>query len=150
LQTVKSLLYFFHESNQNDRSPRSSRLGTSTRAKDSKTKLLPLSAFYQGAIVLGDITALSRNSSTPVSQWDQRLTVEDCTIRNLPVEYSGAAAVFGGYVANATIQHNLIANSSWNAIALGWGWCVTNGFRESFPVVSLLIDLPRLTPDRTQ
>jgi hypothetical protein len=66
------------------------------------------------------------------------------------VEYSGAAAVFGGYVANATIQHNLIANSSWNAIALGWGWCVTNGFRESFPVVSLLIDLPRLTPDRTQ
>ena len=75
LQTVKSLLYFFHESNQNDRSPRSSRLGTSTRAKDSKTKLLPLSAFYQGAIVLGDITALSRNSSTPVSQWDQRLTV---------------------------------------------------------------------------
>eukprot|EP01052_Picozoa_sp_SAG31_P013918 SAG31_NODE_849_length_11529_cov_3.342257_15_plen_489_part_00 len=75
-----------------------------------------------GAIVLGDITSLSRNSSTPVSQWDQRLTVEDCTIRNLPVEYSGSAAIFGGYVANATIQHNLIANSSWNAIAIGWGW----------------------------
>jgi hypothetical protein len=75
-----------------------------------------------GAIVLGDITALSRNSSTPVLQWDQQLAIEDCTIRDLPVEYSGAAAIFGGYVANATIQHNLIVNSSWNAIALGWGW----------------------------
>ena len=41
---------------------------------------------------------------------------------NLPVEYSGATAIFVGYVAAATIQHNLITNTSANAIALGWGW----------------------------
>ena len=70
--------------------------------------------------MLGDITSQGRNSSTPVSQWDQRLTVEDCSISEIGLEYSGAAAIFGGYIAHTTIQHNEIVNSSWNAIAIGW------------------------------
>ncbi len=79
-----------------------------------------------GAVVLGDVVdagpETDANITTPRAQWDTNLTVEDCTIVNLPVEYSGATAIFAGYVSGATIQHNLIANTSANAIALGWGW----------------------------
>eukprot|EP01048_Picozoa_sp_COSAG05_P025356 COSAG05_NODE_6412_length_963_cov_0.828704_2_plen_87_part_00 len=39
-------------------------------------------------------------------------TVEDCVLVNLPVEYTGAAAVFAGYVASTTIQHNYIVNTT--------------------------------------
>ena len=70
--------------------------------------------------MLGDITSQGRNNSTPVSQWDQHLTVEDCSISKIGLEYSGAAAIFGGYIAHTTIQHNEIVNSSWSAIAIGW------------------------------
>ena len=56
-----------------------------------------------GAVVLGDVIdsgpRSDANSSTPRERWDMDLTVEDSTIANLPVEYSGATAIFVGYVA---------------------------------------------------
>ena len=38
----------------------------------------------------------------------------------MPVEYTGATAVFFGYVANSTLEHNLIANTSYSAMTIGW------------------------------
>lgn len=38
------------------------------------------------------------------------------------LEYLGAAAVFAGYVANTTLDHNTIRNTGYTGVSLGWGW----------------------------
>jgi hypothetical protein len=40
---------------------------------------------------------------------------------SIAVEYAGGAAIFAGYVANATIRHNTISNTGYTGISLGWG-----------------------------
>ena len=72
-----------------------------------------------GAVALGDVTTWD---IADTSRWDKDFVVEDCLIANLPVEYTGAAAVFGGYVDSTTIAHNHIANTTYSGISLGWGW----------------------------
>ena len=48
--------------------------------------------------------------------------VQDCRVVGTGKEYTGASGLFGGYVGNTTIAHNLFANQTYTAIALGWGW----------------------------
>eukprot|EP01047_Picozoa_sp_COSAG01_P039571 COSAG01_NODE_3278_length_6314_cov_2.240386_1_plen_851_part_00 len=72
-----------------------------------------------GAVALGDVNTWDE---TDPAQWDKDLLVEDCEITNTGVEYTGAAAVFGAYVASTTIQHNHIANTTYSGISMGWGW----------------------------
>ena len=35
------------------------------------------------------------------------------------MEYTGATGIFFGYVQSSTIQHNLIANTSYSAMTIG-------------------------------
>ena len=49
-----------------------------------------------GSHMLGDITNAVLNNTDP-SDWDRDLLVEDCTIANIPVEYTGATGLFAGY-----------------------------------------------------
>ena len=50
-----------------------------------------------GAVVLGDIIdagpETDANRATPIERWDMNLTVEDCTISDCGIEYSGATAI---------------------------------------------------------
>lgn len=72
-----------------------------------------------GGLALGDVTTADVTST---ARWDMGFLVEDCVLANLPVEYTGAAAIAAFYVANTTIQHNHIANTTYSGISLGWGW----------------------------
>ena len=59
---------------------------------------------------------------TDTGKWDRGFHIADSTIVNLPVEYTGATAVFFGYVENATIEHNHMENMTYSAMTIGWGW----------------------------
>ena len=72
-----------------------------------------------GALMLGGLDTCDEKD---VSKWDRDFIVSDSTIANIPVEYTGATAVFFGYVENSTLEHNLIANTSYSAMTIGWGW----------------------------
>ena len=63
-----------------------------------------------GALVLGD---LAHCGETDTAKWDSHFKVVDNTIVNLPVEFTGATAIFGGYVDSCLIEHNHIANTSY-------------------------------------
>lgn len=54
-----------------------------------------------------------------VTKWDQGFTISDSRITNLPVEYTGATAVFFGYVDSSTVTHSLIENTSYSAMTIG-------------------------------
>lgn len=72
-----------------------------------------------GAVMLGDTASFN---ITDVSEWDTNFTVSDCTAINIPVEFTGATTIFAAYVADTTIEHNFIANASYSAMTVGWGW----------------------------
>lgn len=58
-----------------------------------------------------------------VHKWDQSFVMSDSRISNLPVEYTGATAVFFGYVHSSTLEHNLIENTSYSAMTIGCESC---------------------------
>ena len=68
-----------------------------------------------GALSLGSISDRALNETDP-RLWDRGMLVEDCEMTNMPVELTGAAAIFSGYVANLTIRHNLLANQSYSVM----------------------------------
>lgn len=72
-----------------------------------------------GAVMLGSTDSFN---ITDVSKWDANLTVADCTAVDTGVEYTGSTTIFAAYVADTTIEHNLIINASYSALTLGWGW----------------------------
>lgn len=72
-----------------------------------------------GAIMLG---GLDTCDETDTGAWDKDFSIADCKITNLPVEYTGATAVFFGYVENATLEHNWMENMTYSAMTIGWGW----------------------------
>jgi hypothetical protein len=80
-----------------------------------------------GAISLGDLDHC--NEAQP-GKWDGNFTICDSKMANLPVEFSGSTAIFGGYVGSVRIEHNHVANTSYTGISLGWGWGHT-GCRQS-------------------
>ena len=69
--------------------------------------------------MLGD---LAHCAETDMSLWDTNFTVSDNTITNLPVEYTGATSLFLAYVHKSSVEHNYIANTSYSAMTIGWGW----------------------------
>ena len=76
------------------------------------------------------------------AEWDRDLLVEDCTIANIPVEYTGATGLFAGYVSGLTVQHNLFANQSYSAMTIGWGWGRTGSGRGNNTIRANRIERP--------
>ena len=72
-----------------------------------------------GAVMIGTTDSFN---ITDVAQWDTNITVADCTMTATGLEYTGSTAVFVAYAANTSITHNLIANSSYSGMTIGWGW----------------------------
>ena len=52
------------------------------------------------------------------SRWDSDFTVADSVITNIPVEYTGATAIFLGYVQSTTIEHNHMENMTYSAMTV--------------------------------
>jgi hypothetical protein len=74
-----------------------------------------------GAVKLGNVND-TRATTTDPTQWDMDMVLEQNTMEDMAIEFSGAAAVFAGYVAETTIAHNTIKNTGYTGISLGWGW----------------------------
>ena len=94
-----------------------------------------------GALMLGDITDAVLNE-TDRGKWDADLSVTDCDILNLPVEYTGATGLFAGYVAGLTVAHNLFANQTYSAMTIGWGWGRTGSGRGGNAIVGNRVERP--------
>jgi hypothetical protein len=88
--------------------------GGSQRVSWSRCTFRDVSA---GALMLGEI---SDCAETNVSRWNANFSVSDSRITNLPVEYTGATSIFLGYVDSSTIEHNLIANTSYSGELRGF------------------------------
>jgi len=54
--------------------------------------------------------------------WDAHSIVSDNTADDMALEYEGAAGLFGGYLFNATIEHNAISDAGYDGVSCGWGW----------------------------
>lgn len=54
--------------------------------------------------------------------WSSRISIVDNIAHGVGVEYRGAAAFFGGYLASSNISHNTITDASYSGLSLGWGW----------------------------
>lgn len=78
-----------------------------------------------GAIKLGNVGERGAPGPpvdlTPVLQ-DRGYLVADNLIHDVPREYSSANPIFAGYVADTTVEHNIVEHSSYSAICAGWGW----------------------------
>ena len=61
------------------------------------------------------------NASMPAEAQDRGFLVSDNLLSGIPVEYSGANPIFAGYVADTSIDHNTIHDSTYSGICLGWG-----------------------------
>ena len=95
-----------------------------------------------GAVMLGQVSDSVCNE-TDVSKWDRNLTVADSRVFNLPVEYTGATAIFAAYVQGVTIEHNHIANTSYSSMTIGWGWGREGCGRGNNQIVANLVENPQ-------
>ena len=95
-----------------------------------------------GAIKLGDVGergAPGPAVDLPVALQDRGFMVSDNLIYNLPREYSSANPIFAGYVADTSLTHNTIRNSTYSAICAGWGWGESSymrGMKIEYNVIS--------------
>eukprot|EP01047_Picozoa_sp_COSAG01_P015778 COSAG01_NODE_795_length_13541_cov_5.530725_5_plen_677_part_00 len=79
------------------------------------------------AIALGNV---SHPIQTAAEQDGQYLVARN-HIRNTGAEYSGCAGIVAGYVAQASITQNDIADVSNGAVCLGWGWGANNSMHSN-------------------
>ena len=64
----------------------------------------------------------ARALSNDTAQWDADYVVEENVVDGAALEWRGASALFAGYVAQLSLQHNSIAEVGYTGISLGWGW----------------------------
>ena len=90
----------------------------------SQNIVLDTNAFMDlsgGAIKIGNVLNTTRALTTNVAWQDRNYDINNNVMDSIAVEYAGGAAIFAGYVANATIRHNTISNTGYTGISLGWG-----------------------------
>ena len=73
-------------------------------------------------ISLGNVS----NATLPPEKQDRELHVVNNTVANAAVEFTGCAAVFGGYISKGNISHNVVSNASNCGLCVGWGWGANN------------------------
>ncbi len=73
------------------------------------------------AIFLGLHDNTYRNT-TDVRYIPEGLVVDNNYIHDTGVEYSGASAIWAGYVRNARFSHNEVHTVPYTGISLGWAW----------------------------
>ena len=77
----------------------------------------------------GVIQPQNNESMSPEHQ-DRGFILSDNLFSGIPVEYSGANPIFAAYVADTSIDHNSIHDSTYSGICLGWGWGMSSYMRN--------------------
>ncbi|KAJ1450653.1 hypothetical protein M885DRAFT_589872, partial [Pelagophyceae sp. CCMP2097] len=84
-----------------------------------------------GAVYLGGVDD-ERAISKDEEDWDSNLVVAECRTNSTGLEFAGAPAIFAGYVALTSLENNLIENTAYSGISLGWGWGIAKCRVRSF------------------
>lgn len=92
--------------------------GGSTLATVSGNAFSDLSG---GFLKLGNVESSNAMQPDP-SLWDGHSVVSGNVARYMALEYSGAAALFAGWVVNSTFSQNTITDTGYSGMSLGWGW----------------------------
>ncbi|KAK7236247.1 hypothetical protein SO694_00061119 [Aureococcus anophagefferens] len=96
-------------------------LSVGNASKDVSVARCRFASLAGGAIKLGNVDD-ARAVSAAAADRDAGFTVADNVVRDVALEFRGAAAIFAAYVRAATIEHNAISNTGYTAVSLGWGW----------------------------
>jgi hypothetical protein len=80
------------------------------------------------AIALGNVFA-PEQSDPRLRNENNRIV--DNFIEDIGADYEDACAIFAGYVARTTIEHNTIQNVPYTGISVGWGWGKKSYMREN-------------------
>ena len=80
-----------------------------------------------GAVSIGRVDT---HDVTDPSRQERRNVVAHNYIHGVGSEYHGAAAVWGGFVADTLIEHNTVEDTSYSAFHIGWGWRLEQGYSE--------------------
>jgi len=100
-----------------------------------------------GFLKLGNVNN-TRAVTNDTSQWDSYLAVTNNIVVDVALEYTGAAALFAGYVAYSKIDHNTIHSTGYTGISLGWGWgSVVSFARHNSITNNLVYDVMRALVD---
>jgi hypothetical protein len=59
---------------------------------------------------------------TEPSKQNARLTVRNCTLRNVTQEFGGSVGIFVGFVRDSEVTQTTIDSPAKACISLGWGW----------------------------
>ncbi|GAB2466782.1 right-handed parallel beta-helix repeat-containing protein [Xylanimonas ulmi] len=70
-----------------------------------------------GAVYIGDT-----EPHPGADRVSERNTVTRCVLRRVGARYTDAVALWAGYVADLTVDHNTIEDVPYSGISLGWGW----------------------------
>lgn len=82
-----------------------------------------------GAIKLANVLDTARAETLNDSRvWDADYLIERNVVAGAALEWRGAAAIFVGYVARLTLQHNTVTQVGYTGISLGWGWGAVMSF----------------------
>ena len=84
-----------------------------------------------GALKLASVGVDDGNAralSNDTAQWDSDYVVEENVVERAALEWRGASALFAGYVARLSLQHNSISEVGYTGISLGWGWGRVHSF----------------------
>ncbi|KAH8045984.1 hypothetical protein JL722_13936 [Aureococcus anophagefferens] len=95
-------------------------LSVGNASKDVSVARCRFASLAGGAIKLGNVDDARRLRCA--ADRDAGFTVADNVVRDVALEFRGAAAIFAAYVRAATIEHNAISNTGYTAVSLGWGW----------------------------
>ena len=72
-----------------------------------------------GGIFAGSVDAARARDRRRV---DAQLSVFGNTVVDSGREFRGAAAIFGGYLAQSRVERNTVRRAPYSGISLGWGW----------------------------
>lgn len=82
-----------------------------------------------GAIMIGDLGAkddIRVHHPADPRETVRRIAVRDCTVSYTGQDFCSTVAVMLGYVADCTVEHNLIHDVPYSAVSVGWGWGYTD------------------------
>lgn len=80
------------------------------------------------AVQLGSVATPNQSNSALIDSGD---TINDNYINGAAVEYPGGVGIWAGYVKDADITHNEIANATYSGLSIGWGW----GSEDTLPTI---------------
>lgn len=87
----------------------------------SQSVVVQSSSFWDTSCHAVRLAQVDDFNGTDPTRFNAHVTVYNNTMLGLGAEYRDCSAVFGGYIQNYTISHNMISNVTWAGVTVGWG-----------------------------